>query len=620
MDYVEVLETINIRYERNASKRIREIIREFKKGLIKFDYGGDSVGLSLLFDEIIIYRRTASKKEVTSINKKISSISSTIDSIIENKPDYIKNDNPNYLEIKKIHYASSSLGLIHSKKRIKESNQIYDFLRFIIFESKDISLIKRIITDYLDIINSVSSTGISIVEEITEKYIFNLDEYVKNNDIKSRNNLLFYDEVLHYLLIDNDSKYIMSEESQKKSLIMLDEFLENYLDYYIDKSFMIWVYKMIDNLTNRDRPLTEEEVEITTDIHKKYPDSIMFIIKNDLFPNYENELAKRDHSDEYIVTIDGKRAKVLDDGLSATLLPNGNYLLGVHISDPLGYFGPGSKLIEEAYKRTNSIYYDGKPIHIFPDEVYERTSLSSKNDCLVLSYYLEIDRSGNILLDHFRIKKQVVDIAERLSYDKADEIITASSISNQLDETMTNLAEITTLLRKRLNLSKKIPEELLSIDENESSDIVQYTMFATNMTVANFMATTDSPFIYIANGQKELYFDKLDKINPANLPDRDTRGIYKYLKGFPGRSFYTTNPKQVHQALGGVRYTRVTSPLIMFGDLLATSALHSIYFGELEPEEVESFRDKYKEMTKYMNHKVKTINYYERNYPRIKKD
>ena len=54
MDYLEVLESINQKHSRNSSRRINEIIREFKKGVNKFKYSGDSVGLSLLLDEIII--------------------------------------------------------------------------------------------------------------------------------------------------------------------------------------------------------------------------------------------------------------------------------------------------------------------------------------------------------------------------------------------------------------------------------------------------------------------------------------------------------------------------------------------------------------------------------------
>ena len=64
--------------------------------------------------------------------------------------------------------------------------------------------------------------------------------------------------------------------------------------------------------------------------------------------------------DDYAVTIDKEGAIEIDDALSCRKLPNGNYLLGVHIASPLGYFPYESKFMKEALSRNKSIYLPSK--------------------------------------------------------------------------------------------------------------------------------------------------------------------------------------------------------------------------------------------------------------------
>ena len=64
-------------------------------------------------------------------------------------------------------------------------------------------------------------------------------------------------------------------------------------------------------------------------------------IINELYPD-------RKVLDDYIVTIDGYGAVEIDDGLSARVLPNGNYLLGVHIASVLAYLPFESEVVQEA--------------------------------------------------------------------------------------------------------------------------------------------------------------------------------------------------------------------------------------------------------------------------------
>lgn len=86
------------------------------------------------------------------------------------------------------------------------------------------------------------------------------------------------------------------------------------------------------------------------------------IIKEDI----EGRLDLRD---KMIFTIDGSKTKDMDDAISLTILPNGNYLLGIHIANVSNYIKKGSKLFEEAKKRATSLYMLNTVIPMFPHTI-----------------------------------------------------------------------------------------------------------------------------------------------------------------------------------------------------------------------------------------------------------
>jgi len=57
-----------------------------------------------------------------------------------------------------------------------------------------------------------------------------------------------------------------------------------------------------------------------------------------------------------IFSIDPPTAKDLDDALSCVLLPNGNFEIGIHISDVTYFVKQGTPLDEIAEKLATSVY------------------------------------------------------------------------------------------------------------------------------------------------------------------------------------------------------------------------------------------------------------------------
>ncbi|HEX9491742.1 MAG TPA: RNB domain-containing ribonuclease, partial [Thermoanaerobaculia bacterium] len=108
------------------------------------------------------------------------------------------------------------------------------------------------------------------------------------------------------------------------------------------------------------------------------------------------EIAKRvDLRERNIVTIDGETAKDFDDAVEVRLLPNGNFLLGVHIADVAHYVKEQSVLDEEAFERGTSVYFPGRAVPMLPERLSNGIcSLNPRVDRLTFSVDMEIDRRG----------------------------------------------------------------------------------------------------------------------------------------------------------------------------------------------------------------------------------
>lgn len=111
------------------------------------------------------------------------------------------------------------------------------------------------------------------------------------------------------------------------------------------------------------------------------------------------ELAKRqDLRDVQMITIDGDDAKDLDDAISVQHLPNGNYLLGVHIADVGHYVTEDNVLDKEALERATSIYLIDRVIPMLPQKLSNGVcSLNAGEDRLAMTCMMEVDSKGVVV-------------------------------------------------------------------------------------------------------------------------------------------------------------------------------------------------------------------------------
>ena len=142
---------------------------------------------------------------------------------------------------------------------------------------------------------------------------------------------------------------------------------------------------------------------------------------------------RRDLREKTIITIDGADSKDFDDAVSVERLPNGNFLLGVHIADVTHYVKEGSALDREAWQRGNSVYLIDQVLPMLPKALSNGIcSLNPHEDRLTLSCDMEIDGQGTVV--NHEIYESVIHSKERMVYTDVSDLLEAAQAERMKGE------------------------------------------------------------------------------------------------------------------------------------------------------------------------------------------
>jgi len=324
-----------------------------------------------------------------------------------------------------------------------------------------------------------------------------------------------------------------------------------------------------------------------------------------------------DLRNEPTVTIDGETARDFDDAISLSRLPEGNFLLGVHIADVSFYVREGAPLDNEARLRGTSVYFPERAIPMLPERLSNGIcSLNPKVDRLTMSALMEVDRRGRVV--NYKLRETVIRSDERMTYADVNRLLTHADPQlamryaelHELFKTMEELARILIKMRERrgaidFNLPESIFEfddegrvaGVLRADRNIAHRIIEEFMLLANETVAGHFQRLRSPSLYRIHEepqpQRVIEFAELAaaygyKFPVEGVSSKDYQRLSRQLAGKPEervlsyamlrslqRARYSAQ-NVGHFGLAAPVYTHFTSPIRRYPDLIVHRILRAL--------------------------------------------
>ena len=334
----------------------------------------------------------------------------------------------------------------------------------------------------------------------------------------------------------------------------------------------------------------------------------------------EDLAGRTDHRDWLTVTVDGEKAQDFDDAVSVRFLPNGHYLLGVHIADVSHYVRPGTALDAEALVRATSVYFPDTTLPMLPERLSnDLCSLRPRVPRLAVSALLEIDGSGRVVGEEFH--PSVIQTVERMTYTSVSRIFEGDRAEREryghVVPALLLMRELARLLRSNRAEAGSLDFDLLEPElvykegtltsivpagRSESNQLIEEFMVAANVAVAAHVARAGVPSLYRihpAPGVEDL--EKLREMlshfglvlpRAERIGPRDLQGVLERMKGRPGEKFVNVQVLRSlklavyadenlgHYGLAKTDYTHFTSPIRRYPDLVVHRALKCLMAGE----------------------------------------
>ena len=273
------------------------------------------------------------------------------------------------------------------------------------------------------------------------------------------------------------------------------------------------------------------------------------------------------------ITIDGPTTLDFDDALSLEE-QDGNYLVGIHISDVAHYVRPGDALFQEALRRGTSIYFPEGQIPMLPRHLSQGIcSLIQDEIRAAFSFMILLSEDAEIL--KVKIVPSIIKVARRLTYDEVDRMI-------EKDREL----KVLNMLRKKLR-QRRIEKGALLLPFPDVNIFIDHQgQVHVNLGKSDTPARTIvSEMMILANSEAARYVS--DRMVPGlfrSQPELKNRIVFGedddlfqntlQRKQLPRGELSTT--AKPHSGLGVSHYTTVTSPIRRLLDLVMQHQLDSI--------------------------------------------
>ena len=508
----------------------------------------------------------------------------------------------------------------------KETKQ-YNFINYLIEGAKDIEYLEFTLKKMPALVNVTDKDQVPLFRNLVKSYLKNLNEDNEENILYYRNLITLIMSQKCFSLSEIEKRKVLEEiykcinkmsfnkKSQKKNYTKL-EMLKEFVD--VIKS-------------TEEKKLDIDEIASKYNIEINFSDRLIEESHLNKVPMI-GQMTDREEVKDYIISIDGESAVEIDDALSCKKLPNGNYLLGVHIASVLGYYPYESEIVQNAINRSQSIYLPHKyqtnenssnrTIPIFPFEFCaKKASLLEGEKKLTRSYFFEIDKDGNIVKKEF--KKTYIRNNRQLTYDEANAIIKHGTTDEKLQQTINDLLDVTKILDEKYvstELYGIIKDNVLDTSELRvrkvgSENIVCQAMLLTGNCVAEFFYENNYPLIYRVHYVNEENNKKIlamiDSLNNT-YEGNQFKELYQLINEIYPKGKYDIEGR--HTGLNLDHYCHCTSVLRRAADIVVEHALEVCYDKKPTQEELQKLKDEIASKVDDINSKQHHIDYFVKEY------
>lgn len=507
----------------------------------------------------------------------------------------------------------------------KYDGTTYHFLYSLIFDVRNLSLIKDAFTRYPYLVNSINEKDERLLFVVLEKWEEVLNKLLEDDE-NSILELHYYDEVMKILL--KTEKLHFASKERKALLKKLKEKIVNVSNSKspMKRKVVFWINDMLDKMYGKNPIITEEYLNYKYNIVSCFDEGILSESRRDLSFSKKN---RRVVTDEYIIAIDDVDAEEIDDAISVKRLLDGSFLLGVHIADVNGALQTHPLIIEEAINRGTSIYLSDKTIGMLPEILgKEKLSLLAGKKRFANSFYMKVNPYGEVEDVYF--EETIIELDKNVSYRECDRILKYGIVDDfRLLQTLENANELTGVLKDKLMIdslysytarTNKNASNTAPVENYHSTKIVECAMVLANRELAKYFLKHNYPFVY-RNHELDLELkESLEEIKKELEANKESRSISKFmnrLSVYPKAYYGTVN--KGHDGLNLECYSHMTSPLRRAADILGTMCLKEFYFSKPEDKRAYELEDYLKEKCKEINTKCRLADEYLKVYEKNKR-
>lgn len=491
----------------------------------------------------------------------------------------------------------------------------YELLDYIINDLHNYNYLFELLKTFPQNLTVKNKKGEYLIESLLDKYLEIVMEDTQYSDI------IFYEKVIKLFI--NNPKIYVDKEIQKKMLEKTKNTIKR-----IDESYDVFDKKKAYFFLNEVFTDISEEKEATNFIADMEKLNYKYQIKPEFTKKVLSDALKElelydgqtiDCTDKHTITIDKESTWAYDDACSLEVLPNGNYLLGIYVTDVASHVKRGSQIDLEALRRSETIYLPGKNITMLPEELTRRLSLRADEDRRAIGLFFEITPQMVIL--GFDVKKCVINVNKNYSYDEVDELLLGDSTIGtsgllkdmySISTGMHDLSKYGTNYRKLKKIKKNLLEQTpapLEETINPSLNMIAQFMIIANTVIANYFSKQDNlPFIYRINlaGYSGKVVEKVKEISRANISFDELRTYINYI--LPPSVYSVVNFG--HNALRLDAYCHFTNPLRNYPSLENQRLVEEYMINDGQGHKKKYDETYYSELCNYINERISLDNDY----------